>query len=121
MTLADVLEAHEWALRLGGGREGISNLDNIQGALGRPYHGYHRPIARKAAALFHGLATSHGFTDANKRTAWLVTMVLIESSGYQLDLRDGDRIDDVAVAVVKGAMSEAKFRDWLKARIVRQR
>ena len=120
MTLADALEAHEWALRFGGGRQGISNLDNIQGALGRPYHGYHRPIARKAAALFHGLATSHGFTDANKRTAWLVTMVLIEGSAYQLDIKDGDRIDDVAVAVVEGAMPEEELSGWFRERVFRQ-
>jgi len=88
--------------------------------MGRPYHGYHRPIARKAAALFHGLATSHGFTDANKRTAWLVTMVLIESSTYQLALGDDDRIDDVAVAVVEGAMSEAELSGWFAERIIRQ-
>ena len=104
---------------LGGGRKGIANLSYIQGALGRPYHGYHRPIARKAAALLHGMATSHGFADANKRTAWLVTLVLIECSDYRLELKDGDRIDDIAVAVVQGAMTEAELAAWFAERIVR--
>ena len=75
VTLADAIEAHRLALDYGGGRGGISNIDNLAGALGRPYHGYHRPIERKAAALLHGVATSHGFVDANKRSAWLVTFV----------------------------------------------
>ena len=75
VTLADAIEAHRLALDYGGDRGGISNIDNLAGALGRPYHGYHRPIERKAAALLHGVATSHGFVDANKRSAWLVTLV----------------------------------------------
>lgn len=97
----------------------MSNLNSLKGALGRPYHGYHRPIARKAAALLHGMATSHGFTDGNKRTAWLVTFILIEGSGYTLALAEDDRIDDIAVAVVEGAMTEAELVRWFRDRIVR--
>ena len=33
----------------------IRDLDSIQSAIGRPYTGYYRPIARKAAALVHSL------------------------------------------------------------------
>lgn len=94
-------------------------MENILGAIGRPYHGYHKPIARKAAALFHGVATSHGFVDANKRTAWLLTFLLIERSGYVLEVRDEDRLDDVAVDVVSRVLSEPEFETWLAARIGR--
>lgn len=103
----------------GGGRPGIANLSNIQGALGRPCHGHHRAISRKAAALLHGMATSHGFADGNKRTAWLVTLLLIEACGYALDPGGEDRIDDVAVAVVEGVMTEAELVAWFQARLAR--
>jgi death on curing protein len=39
VTFADALEAHETSLDAFGGLRGISNIDNILGALGRPYHG----------------------------------------------------------------------------------
>ena len=119
VTLSDAIEAHRQALDYGGGRAGISNLDNLAGALGRPYHGYHRAMAQKAAALLHGVASSHGFVDGNKRSAWLVTFVLIGRSGFVLRLSDSDRIDDVVVDVVEGAMSEAALVEWFKARLVR--
>ena len=115
-----MLEAHELALEAFGGLPGISNLDSILGAIGRPYHGYHLRIHAKAAALLHGLATSHGFNDANKRTAWLTTEVLIWNSGYRLDVRIGDRIDDVVVDVVTGEMTEADLENWFRARISHQ-
>ncbi|WP_268244663.1 type II toxin-antitoxin system death-on-curing family toxin [Tateyamaria omphalii] len=117
MKLGDVLEAHEQSLEAFGGLPGICNLDSVLGAIGRPYHGYHLPIHKKAAALLHGLATSHGFNDANKRTAWLTTEVLCLNSGYDLAIHAGDRIDDVVVDVVTGVMSQSALEAWFRARL----
>ena len=111
------MEAHEQAIEAFGGLRGISNLDNILGAIGRPYHGYHRRIHAKAAALLHGLATSHGFNDANKRTAWLTTEVLIWNSDFQLAMRDDDRLDDLVVDVVTGVLTQAELEVWFKSRL----
>ncbi|MEM6387923.1 MAG: Fic family protein [Pseudomonadota bacterium] len=115
-----MLEAHEQALEAFGGLPGISNLDNILGAIGRPYHGYHLRIHAKAAALLHAIATSHGFSDGNKRTAWLTTEVLIVNSGYLLDLLATDRLDDVVVNVVTGEMTQDQLVEWYKSRITRE-
>ncbi|MEO1704908.1 MAG: type II toxin-antitoxin system death-on-curing family toxin [Pseudomonadota bacterium] len=111
-----MLEAHEQSLELFGGLPGISNLDSVLGALGRPYHGYHRAIWKKGAALLHGLATSHGFNDGNKRTAWLATNILYEQSGYTLATYEDDRIDDLMVDVVTGVVPMDELERWLKAR-----
>lgn len=121
VTLADAFEAHTTALEYGGGTNGVSSIDALLGALGRPYHGYHRPIERKATALLHGVATSHGFVDANKRTAWLLTELLVERSGYELDLHPNDAIDDVVVHLVTGQMSENEAVIWFRQRLVRAR
>ncbi|MEL6645995.1 MAG: type II toxin-antitoxin system death-on-curing family toxin [Pseudomonadota bacterium] len=73
-------------------------------------------IYAKAAALLHGLATSHGFSDGNKRTAWLAAEILIANSGFRLDLLETDRLDDVVVDVVTGRMSQNELADWFKRR-----
>ncbi|WP_176473761.1 type II toxin-antitoxin system death-on-curing family toxin [Actibacterium ureilyticum] len=118
--MADAIDAHDEAL-IYGGRPGISSLDLIESALGRPYSGYHRPIHRKAAALLESMVGNHGFIDANKRTAWLLVEILIDRSGYILDIEDDEPIDDLVVAV---AAHDLEFEDlslWFKQRLVRDK
>lgn len=119
ITLADAIAAHDEALTYGG-REGISSIDLIQSAIGRPYSGYHRPIYRKAAALLESMVGNHGFVDGNKRTAWILTEVLIVRSGYFLNIDDDEPIDDFVVDVATGSLSFAEISDWFKGRLIRQ-
>jgi death-on-curing protein len=116
--LADALTAHDEALRYGG-KDGIGSLHLIQSALARPYSGYHRSIARKSAALLHSMVGNHGFVDANKRTAWLLVEILIERSGYKLDIPDDTRIDDLVVAVADGQLAFDDIHGWFAARLIR--
>ncbi|MGB7262564.1 MAG: type II toxin-antitoxin system death-on-curing family toxin [Albidovulum sp.] len=118
VTLGDVIAAHDEALTYGG-RAGVISLDAVQSAIGRPYSGYHRPIARKAAALLHALIQNHGFVDGNKRTALLVTGLMMRRSGYVFSLDQDERIDDIVVAVADGKMSFDDLVLWMKYRIVR--
>jgi death on curing protein len=118
LTLADAVMAHDQALSFGG-REGIGSLHLIESALARPYSGYHRPIARKAAAVLHSMVGNHGFIDGNKRTAWLLVELLIARSGYSLDIPDGERIDDLVVSVAAGAMSFDQLVDWFRHRLIK--
>ncbi|PJN94516.1 hypothetical protein CNY89_14040 [Amaricoccus sp. HAR-UPW-R2A-40] len=116
LTLADALTAHEEALTYGG-RDGIGSLHLIESALGRPYSGYHRPIAHKAAAVLHSMIGNHGFVDANKRTAWLLVEILIDRSGYRLDIPDDEPIDDLVAAVAAGQMGFDDLILWFGDRL----
>lgn len=49
----------------------------------------------------------------------LTTEVLIANSGFELNLRDDDRLDDVVVSVVIGEMSQEELASWFKARITK--
>ena len=118
VKLGDVLAAHDEALTYGG-RPGLVSLDLIQSAIGRPYSGYHRPIGRKAAALLHALVQNHGFVDGNKRTALIVTGLMVRRSGYHLVLRNDERVDDIVVAVADGRMTFDELTLWMKSRLVR--
>jgi len=123
LTLADALDAHHRALGTGG-RPGIPNLHLVQSAIDRPYNGYYRPIAHKAAALVHSTATNHGFADGNKRTALILLHTLLIRSGYQLVPAQGDRsldqaAEDMLIAVVTHELSFDGLVDWLKRRLER--
>ena len=118
LTLADALTAHDAALEFGG-RQGVSSLHLIESALARPYSGYHRPIARKAAAVLHSVVGNHGFIDGNKRTAWLLVEILIDRSGYRLNVPDDEPIDDLVVSVASGQMSFQQLVDWFAPRLLK--
>ena len=120
ITQADALGAHERALR-SGGLPGVKNIDDLLSSIGRPYHGYHRSIQKKAAALFEAVATGHGFNDANKRTAVILTDLLLVGSGYVLEALNNEdlnkAIEEFAVAVVKHEYDFDGIVAWFKVRI----
>jgi death on curing protein len=118
VRLADVLAAHEEALTYGG-RAGVISLSSVESAIGRPYSGYHGPIHRKSAALLHALVQNHGFVDGNKRTALIVTLLMIERSGYRLQMATDERIDDLVVSVADGQTTFDALEAWFKTRLFR--
>jgi death-on-curing protein len=123
--LADALSAHDRALATGG-RPGIHDYDALLSAIGRPYTGYYRSIARKAAALLQSIATNHAFNDGNKRTSILLTALLLDRSGYRLEPIDTSEdlecaLEDFVVeAVVKGKADTEAIVAWLEPRIIRK-
>ena len=75
-------------------------------------------MEEKAAALLHGVATSHGFADGNKRTALTLTLFMIEESGFTVIVRPGEAIDDVPVDLVEGRLSQDDLVAWFRDRLV---
>ncbi|MEO1776405.1 MAG: type II toxin-antitoxin system death-on-curing family toxin [Pseudomonadota bacterium] len=76
-------------------------------------------LAHKSAALLHSVVNNHGFVDGNKRTAWLLVELLIERSGYYLDVPDDEPIDDLVVAVAEGSTAFEALQAWFAARFKR--
>ena len=111
------MRGHDLAL-LDGGAPGILNANAIEAALGRPYHGYHRRIHQKAAALVHGVVSNHGFVDGNKRTALYLVELLVSRSGYTLVEQD-ERIVEMLVDVARGELGFDELAHWFKERLVR--
>lgn len=97
----------------------MTSLHLIESALARPYFGYHRSIAGKAAAVLHSMVGNHGFVDANKRTAWLLVEILVDRSGYRLDIPDDEPVDDLIVSVATGATGFQDLVRWFQERLVR--
>jgi death-on-curing protein len=121
--VADVYRAHEAALRTGG-RQGILNIGSVLSAIGRPYHGYYRSVHQKAAALLEGVATCHGFADGNKRTALILTLLMLEESGYRLvPAGPEEDLDDALEVFILGVVAHeytfAEMVNWFKARVRR--
>jgi death-on-curing protein len=120
VQLDEVLVAHDFALTFGG-LAGIRDLGTIEAAVARPYCGYYRTIAKKAAALVHSLASNHGFLDGNKRTALFMLNLLLRRSGYYLRAESPQQKNADAETMILGLVEHRmNFDDvvaWLEQRI----
>ncbi len=118
--MGDAIGAHEKALEFGG-RKGIQDLGLIESAIARPYNGYYRPIYKKAAALLHSVASNHGFTDGNKRTAFILFHLFLENSGYEIEsqshLTAEDEVEHLIMDVVTKFIDFDELVVWIKKRI----
>ncbi len=90
----------------------------IRSAIARPYHGYHRFIHQKTAALLHGIVTNHGFSDGNKRTAFCLVELLATRSDYEF-VEDDMVAADLITSVAQGETGYEELADWFKPRLVR--
>lgn len=119
--MADALSAHERALTFGG-RPGIPNLHLVESAIQRPYSGYYKPIARKAASLVESMATNHGFTDGNKRTTLILLHLLVSRSGYEIvSVHDQHgpavEVEDMILDVVNHELDFDALVEWFRNRL----
>ena len=117
-----VLAIHDEAVYEFGGLGGLRDRALLESAVDRPRNRLaYEPkstLFELAAALCHGLAKNHAFTDGNKRTALLATRALMFLNGYALEPAEDDEVLTM-IAVADGALDERGLASWLKANSTR--
>jgi death-on-curing protein len=116
LDLADALEAHAYALRLGGGAVGIRDVGRVDAAIMAPQSGYCMTLGEMAATYLHGLAKGHGFVDGNKRTATSVLMMFLGANGYPVVL--GEDWDQIVEKVADGSLTKAELLVLIVSRLL---
>jgi len=116
-----VVEAiHFDQLQSHGGAPGLRDEGALEAALARPRHRRaFRPradLASLAAAYAHGLARGHPFHDGNKRTAFLVMVVFLETNGRRFRAPEAEVVKTMLEAA-SGSLSEAALARWIRRRI----
>ncbi|NRD80859.1 type II toxin-antitoxin system death-on-curing family toxin [Bacillus sp. BRMEA1] len=94
LTVEDVVELHDMALRDYGGLPGREK-GKLEAKLALPMSGfgdYERfPTIEEKAAIYHYyLASGHCFADGNKRTSYLAAFVFLDWNGYGLMVDDDE-------------------------------
>jgi death-on-curing protein len=111
---------HDRQLAEHGGLPGVRDLGAIESALARPRNlaAYGQPdAAALAAAYAYGLARNHGFTDGNKRTAWVVARLFLMDNGYRLRFDPAETVRTIE-ALAGGTLSEANLATWFRDRLI---
>lgn len=116
-----VFAIHDKQLAVHGGLAGIKDLNAVESALHRAQnldaYGHPPPDAADlAAAYIYGIATSHGFSDGNKRTAWVIGRLFLALNGQTLVFDQVDAINFM-LAVAAGDIPEQQVADWIRQRL----
>lgn len=107
-SVDQVIRLHDASIARFGGAPGVRDLGALEGALARPFAEFagqeaHPTVHDKAAALMHGLASSHPFVDGNKRVALATMLVFLRLNGYHLALDPAQRFE-VTMRIAEGSL-----------------
>ena len=115
-----VFAVHEMQLARHGGLAGIRDRNVIESALSRPkqqsVYGDPPPdLADLAAAYAFGIARNHGFSDGNKRTAWVVARLFLADNAVALKFNEIEAIQ-IMLRVASGEATEQELAQWFRQR-----
>ncbi|HLL41460.1 MAG TPA: type II toxin-antitoxin system death-on-curing family toxin [Rubrobacteraceae bacterium] len=104
-SVENVIFLHTVAVEAFGGSEGVRDLESLRAAVARPWGSSfgqaHFPTPfDKAAVLAESIIQRHPFVDGNKRTAMYVAAYLLETLGYELEVKQKE-FEDFAVDVAQ--------------------
>lgn len=117
ISLEEALHIHAVLLDAFGGTPGIRDAGLLESALLRPQTGYYADLIEEAAALWESLATSHPFVDGNKRLAYAVTELFLQSNGVDIDL-DNDAIATFIYGHLEaGTFTKQSIETWLRSHV----
>ncbi len=119
---AQVVHAvHDRQLAQHGGLPGVRDAGAVESALARPRNlaVYGEPNACDVAAAYAwGLARNHGFSDGNKRSAWVAARLFLADNGCRLRFDPADAVRTVE-AVASGTMAECTLATWFRERLAK--
>jgi death on curing protein len=117
----DVINIHNLLIGKFGGSKGIRDKGALESALFRPYATfdqkelYPSPI-EKAAAILESLVNNHPFIDGNKRTAYVVTRLLLLSYGLDINATQEEKYN-LVISVAKGEIKFDEIKNWLSQKL----
>lgn len=122
LTVEDVLIIHMIVIEETGGCPDILDTGLVESAVeqarqtfgGEPLY---QTIEEVAASYWHSIATNHGFSDGNKRTAVIATDSFLARNGHSLDM-DDDKIIEVGLAMADQGMNRKDVFEIVRQHVV---
>lgn len=121
VCLDDVLALHAALIERWGGAPGVRSSEALQGILQGAFQTFsgtelYPTVVDKAAYFCTEIIRQHPFIDGNKRTALAILGAYLAMHGHVLGA-DGDELYGVMIALVTRELSDAKFKDYIRAHL----
>lgn len=114
ITLDEALHIHDALLKAFGGAAGVRDMGLLESALLRPQTGYYADLIEEAAALWESLAMNHPFVDGNKRVAFAVTELFLQSNGLEIAPDDATIERFILGQLEAGSFRKDVIDAWLR-------
>lgn len=117
-----VLQFHDEQLAEHGGQAGVRDQGLFESAMHRPLHLWSYTVPKPdlpalAASVAYGLSRNHPFLDGNKRTAWVACRTFLRLNGCDVKPTQIEIVESV-LTLAAGHMSEERFAEWLRTKLV---
>ena len=118
LNLRVIQAIHDRQINEHGGQPGLRDEGLLLFASSRPENAFHysdpKPdMAELAASYGFGLAKSHPFNDANKRTAFIAMRLFLKLNGYDLAASPEDKYTAI-IRVAASDISEDELTQWIR-------
>ena len=117
ITVTEAEEIHKILIDSFGGSQGIRDLGSLESALARPFQSfgneelYPSPIL-KAAALLESILINHPFIDGNKRTAYTLVRLFLNSNSLDFSATQDEKYDFI-ISTASGKKDFDSIAEWL--------
>lgn len=118
LTLNEVLEIHEDAIKKYGGAHGVRDQQLLLSALAQPQSTFggqylHSDLFKMGAAYLFHICKNHPFIDGNKRTATTVTLMFFLLNEVEIDV-DNDLLAEMVLRVANGKLDKKDIAAWFR-------
>ncbi len=118
LTLAEIIEIHNYQIKNFGGSPGLRDVNLLKSALSMPSATFggtflHPSIHEMAAAYLFHLVQNHPFVDGNKRVGAMAGLVFLELNGYEFTAEPDD-FTAMVLRVAQGMMLKPEIAIYLR-------
>jgi death on curing protein len=114
VTLDEALHIHEALIQSFGGAPGVRDLGLLESALLRPQTGYYGDLIEEASALWESLAMNHPFVDGNKRVAYAVVELFLQSNALDIVSENDTIATFIYGHLDAGTFDKTVIEGWLR-------
>ncbi len=121
LTLQEVLAAHARVkgIPIASAVDHVHRMELLGSALARPENAFAYEAAdlvSQAATLLWGLVRDHPFSDGNKRTALVATVVFLDINDRTLEMSDDEKFE-LVIGIANGGLSVEQAANVLRSHV----
>jgi death on curing protein len=116
ITVEDTLAMHERLLEEHGGAAGVRDVALLESALGRVRQHFaygESDLFVLAATLAHSLANNHPFIDGNKRVAFVMAAIFLETNAYRITAPEEQAVV-MTLGLADKSITADHYAQWLR-------